>query len=103
MRAEVTPYFENTRQYALYDNSNILKAYYIEPVEGYVLHDNAYDTPVFDESTMSETGEIILGYTSSPISVWENYNFETNPREIYVITKEEYEKTMAAEESGVSP
>ena len=103
MRAEVTPYFEKTRQYALYDNSNVLKAYYIEPVEGYVLHDNAYDTPVFDESTLSETGEIILGYTSSPISVWENYNFETNPREIYVITKEEYEKTMAAEESGVSP
>ena len=88
MRVEVTPYFENTTQQAFYINENQLRAYYITPMEGYVLHDKALDMPEYFEGTTEETGNIILGYTTGTISVGYNYNFEENPREIYAVLRE---------------
>lgn len=82
---EVDPYFENTTMQACYNENNVLRVYKISPTEGYVLHIKGYDTPVIDEETMKETGEIRLGYTSSFTTVGYNYNFETNPSEIYAV------------------
>lgn len=82
---DVTPYYDNTTMQAYYNNNNVLTAYYIRPIEGYVLHDNQFDTHVIDENTLEETGEIILGYTRAVISVGYNYDFEANPRELYAV------------------
>lgn len=83
----VTPIVENTRIEAYYNNENVLRVYYIYPNEGYVLHDTQYDTEVYDEETGEPTGEILLGYIPYPsfVSVGYNYNFETNPRQLYVV------------------
>ena len=86
-RVDVTPVYENTTMKAYYNNSNVLRAYYIAPIEGYVLHDNSYDQPVIDMETFEPTGEIMLGYIPYPtfVSVGYNYDFEANPREIYAV------------------
>ena len=63
-------------------------AYYIAPNEGYVLHDKLYDSIEYDNDTMEETGNIILGYRTSTASCSINYDFEANPREFYTILKQ---------------
>ena len=85
----VTPVFENTIMKAYYDNEdeNVLRYYDIAPVEGYILHDNTLDVPEIDEGSFEKTGNIILGYTPSSISVSARYDFETNPREIYAVLR----------------
>ena len=88
MTVDVTPVFENTTMQAYYNSSNVLRGYYISPCEGYVLHTSNYDTPVFDEEG-NETGEIALGYTRGTISIGYNYNFETNPFNIYAVLESE--------------
>lgn len=89
MYVDVTPVFENTTMQEYYNSANVLRGYRIYPCEGYVLHTNSYDTPVIDEETMEETGEILLGYTRGDIMVGYNYNFETNPFEIYAVLESE--------------
>jgi hypothetical protein len=81
----VEPYFENTTMQAYYNSANVLTAYRISPCDGYVLHEISLDTPVYDEETGEETGEIILGYTTATISAGYNYDFEANPRQIYAV------------------
>lgn len=83
----VTPIFENTTMNAYYNSSNVLRSYFIAPIEGYVLHDTNLDQPVFDEETGEETGKIMLGYISYPASltVMYNYDFTANPRQIYAV------------------
>ena len=83
----VRPVYENTTMEAYYNNSNVLRGYFIAPVEGYLLHDTQYDFPVFDEETGEETGEIKKGYIPYPasVTVGYNYDFEANPREIYAV------------------
>lgn len=83
----VTPIYENTIQKAYYNDENVLRYYDIAPVEGYVIHDKEYDAPVFDESIMDYTDEVIPGYTGGSISVGYNYDFEANPREIYAVLR----------------
>lgn len=82
----VTPVFENTTMEAYYNSSNVLRTYYIAPVEGYVLHAKRYDTEVYDDEG-NPTGEILLGYIPYPasITVGYNYNFETNPENIFAV------------------
>jgi hypothetical protein len=87
-RVPMTPYFENTTQEAYYNNDNELRSYFIEAVEGYVLHDNRFDERVVDPETGEETGEIILGYASGSISVGYNYDFAANPRQIYAVPRD---------------
>ena len=84
---DVTPYYDNTTMQAYYNKDNVLTAYQIRPVEGYILHDNQFDRPVYYPDTAEETGEIILGYTKSVISVGYNYDFEANPRELYAVSE----------------
>lgn len=86
----VTPVIENTTMQAYYDSSNVLKAFYIYPVEGYVLHDTQYDQPIFDEETGEDTGEIMRGYIPYPagVSVWHTYDFTANPRQLYCVPED---------------
>lgn len=88
-RVDVESRFENTTMQAYYNGNNELRAYFITPNEGYVIHTNSYDTPVLDEETGEETGETLLGYTTGTISVGYNYNFEENPFEIYAVLRTE--------------
>ena len=89
-RIDVTPIYENTTMQAYYNSENVLKSYYISPIEGYVLHVNSYDTEVIDEETGEPTGEIILGYIPYPAftSVWHTYDFVTNPFNIYAVPQD---------------
>ena len=88
MLVDVTPIFENTTMQESYNSSNQLIGYCVYPCEGYVLHTSSYDEPVIDEETGEETGEIIPGYIDSYVMLTRNYNFETNPLNIYAILKE---------------
>ena len=85
---DVTPIYENTTMQAYYNSENVLRVYYIKPIEGYVLHSSGYDTEVFDEETGQPTGEILLGYIPYPafVSVPYNYNFEENPYNIFAVS-----------------
>lgn len=70
------------------DNGNetgVIKSFRIAPVDGYVLHDNTYDTIVVDPVTGEETDEVILGYRTSTASCGANYDFTANPREFYAV------------------
>ena len=89
MLVDVTPYFENTTMQASYNSSNVLIGYRVNPCEGYVLHSTSFDEPVIDEETGEETGEVILGFIDSYVGLTRNYNFETNPLEIYAVLKSE--------------
>lgn len=63
--------------------------YCIEPNEGYVLHDKLYDVPILDETTLEETGKVILGFRKSTATVPVGYDFELNPRQFYAILETE--------------
>jgi hypothetical protein len=89
MYVDVTPVFENTTMQASYNSSNVLIGYRVSPCEGYVLHSSSFDDPVIDEETGLETGEVILGYIDSFVGLTRNYNFETNPLNIYAVLKTE--------------
>lgn len=69
----------------------VFKQYTIKANEGYILHDNTLDTPVYDEETYEETGEIILGFRPSTYTATcaANYDFATNPRGFYAIPESE--------------
>lgn len=82
---DVEPIFENTTMKASYNDADVLRTYKISPCEGYVLHVNTLDTPVFDEDTGELTEEVVLGYTPATISVGYNYDFEANPKQIYAV------------------
>lgn len=60
-------------------------AYYITPKEGYKLHAKELDEIGFDEETMTETEEIIPGYTLGIKTCHIDYDFEENPREFYTV------------------
>ena len=64
-------------------------SYTITPKEGYKLHAKELDTRGFDKETMSETDEIVLGYTTGTKTCHIGYKFETNPREFYAVESEE--------------
>lgn len=81
-----TTLVENTITEGCY-NENELIAYRITPLDGYVIHTKFYDTPVIDEITGEETGEIIKGYSYSDIGINSNYDFEENPFDIYEVKK----------------
>lgn len=61
------------------------KIYRITPVDGYVLHDSAYDVPILAPETMEETGEVIPGYRTTTASCAANYDFTANPRAFYTV------------------
>ena len=85
--------FENTRMEAFYNSNNVLKSFYIYPLEGYALHDNAYDEDVFDEEG-NPTGEKIQKFTTAYTSVWHTYDFEANPDNIFAIPLSEIDENQ---------
>lgn len=72
----------NTRMEAYYNASNVLRKYYIYPLEGYGLHHNGYDEPILDEEG-NETGEVIQRFTTAFTTVVANYDFVANPNNIF--------------------
>lgn len=63
-------------------------SFYINANEGYVLHDNTLDSPVYDEITGEETGNIILGYSEGTKTCRANYDWDANPREFYAVLRD---------------
>lgn len=55
-------------------NNGVFITYTITPNDGYVLHDNAYDYPVFDEMNNETT---MLGYRTTTATVGAAYDFST--------------------------
>ena len=74
---EVEPIIPNTTMKKFVTNQGVERAYYITPIEGYVLHDTQYDYPIVDEGTMQEIGTG-LGYIGAVVSVGINYDFSTH-------------------------
>ncbi len=76
----------------------VFKVYTVKANDGYILHDNNCDMPVYDEKTLKETGEIILGFRPSTYTATcsANYDFAANPRGFYVVP----ENTEKAEHSN---
>lgn len=62
--------------------------YEIYPKEGYKLHEKSRDEVVTD-AYGNETGEIKLGYTFGVVTALADYDFETNPREIYAVAADD--------------
>lgn len=69
------------------ENGDVVN-YTILPADGYLLHEKNRDEIVFDDEG-NETGEVKKGYTSGLITVFPNYDFEKNPREIYAVKETE--------------
>lgn len=71
--------------------NGVHRTYTINANDGYLLHDNTLDTPVIDEETWEETGEIILGFRPSSYTATcaANYDFAANPRGFYAIPESE--------------
>lgn len=49
--------------------------YFIEPIDGYVLHDSASDMEGFDPETGMTTGQIVFYYASGGATCGANYDF----------------------------
>ena len=72
---DTTAIVPNTTMQIYVDNEGVQSRYRITPNEGYVMHDNTYDEPIFNEETHEETGEVILGYRPTTATVGMNYDF----------------------------
>lgn len=83
----------NTRMEAYYNASNVLRKYYIYPLEGYGLHHNAYDEPILDEEG-NETGEVLQRFTTAFTTVVYNYDFEANPDNIFAVPLSELDENQ---------
>lgn len=90
-RITVEAKFPNTRMEAYYNTNNVLRTYYIYPLEGYALHDNAYDEHVIDEYG-NETGEVRQMFTTAFTTVPATYDFEANPDNIFAVPLSELDE-----------
>ncbi|MBO5370815.1 MAG: hypothetical protein J6B23_09090 [Clostridia bacterium] len=81
-------FFENTKTESCRNDEGLITAYRITPDDGYVIHTKFHNTPVYDENGI-DTGEVEIGYTSSYIVILSDYDFESNPFDIYAVRKEE--------------
>ena len=68
------------------------RIYKIMPMSGYVLHDKGRDWTETDILTGEET--FYRGYTTGATSCPVSYDFANNPREFYVIPKDEVPKNQ---------
>ena len=67
------------------------KVYYISPIDGHTLHHKVRDD--YDE----ENREIIYGFSTASVSVPVDYDFETNPDNIFAILESEIENYQVNE------
>lgn len=101
MEVNKMPAIENTTIETRYKNDGSVLAYQIRPNTGYVLHSKGYDTPVFDEETLEETGDVILGFTSAFVGVGYNYDFNNVVADTYTYTDQNnMEVTMPISKVG---
>lgn len=80
-RISVEPIIANTTMEKYIDSNNVERAYFIAPIEGYVLHHSGKDFTIIDEITMEET--IVEGFASGSVSVPIDYDFDANPDNLY--------------------
>ena len=78
-RIDVTPIIENTTMQVYENSAGVQLAYYIYPVENYVLHDSRKDW------TEEIEGEEVVkeGFATYGVSVPINYDFNANPYNLY--------------------
>lgn len=76
---------ENTKMRLRIKDGNP-NSYWITPVEGYVLHDNARDWNVTDPVTGETTH--YLGYSHGIASCPVSYDFTANPREFFAVLED---------------
>lgn len=77
----VEPIIENTTMEKYIDSNNVERAYYIYPIDGYVLHDSRKDWTDIDPETNEEI--LFEGFSTYGVSVPITYNFTTNPFNLY--------------------
>ena len=92
-RIPVEARIPNTRMEAYYNTSNVLRSYFIYPIEGYALHNNAYDEPILDDEG-NETGEVLQRFTTAFTTVGYNYDFEANPDNIFAVPLSELDENQ---------
>lgn len=92
-RIPVEAIIPNTRMEAYYNTSNVLRKYYIYPIEGYALHDNAYDEHITDEEG-NPTGEVRQMFTTAYTTVIASYDFAANPDNIFAIPLSEIDESQ---------
>lgn len=81
--------YENTTMREIQNDKGILTGYDIAPIDGYVLHNTAFDDYEYDHETL-ERGELISkGYSPSSCSVEAEYDFDANPYEIYAVKRDD--------------
>lgn len=104
MYKKIEPLIENTICEAC-ETSRGAGYHKVRPAEGYKLHEKGLDMPVFDEKTGRETNKIERGYTTGFTTVSIDYDWGTNPRQIYAVpidTVEIIEKEEVIEEDTYS-
>ena len=95
---DMTTLLENTTMQKVFINE-VHKQYYITPNDGYVLHDNRYDTYAEYDENGNGVGDVILGYRTSTAScavrklvVDDNGNIVTNDYDFYAVPTENISK-----------
>lgn len=71
-------------------------SYRISPAKGYKLHHKTYDMPITENGI--KTNKIKRGYTTRFITMGVNYNWETNPKQIYAVPIDTEEEIIEKEE-----
>ena len=82
-------FIPNTTMDRFINTSGRHTMYRLTPNEGYALHDRRLDTfEEIDEETGEGIGEpITLRYSAGDITVSVNYDFDTNPWDIYAVLR----------------
>lgn len=94
-RTPVEAIIANTRmEETYYDDGTTVRRFYIFPVEGYALHNNAYDEEVVDPETLEPTGKIRQRFTTAFTTVVGTYNFELNPNNIFAVPLSELKENQ---------
>ena len=84
---EIKSCYENTIMHEIRNLNDELTGYDIAPIDGYVLHNVVLDKRKYNPKTKEFDEEITLGYSPSSCSVQSNYDFDTNPNDIYAVKK----------------
>lgn len=77
---------ENTTMQKYINSNGVFLAYYITPIDGYVIHDKAADWTEFDDVTGEEVTK--LGYKRGMVTCAASYDFVANPREFFTVPED---------------
>ena len=94
-RKPVEAIIPNTRTEVTYKSDGVtINRYYIFPLEGYALHNNAYDEEIIDPETLEPTGEIRQRFTTAFTTVLDTYDFGSNPENIFSLQLSELDENQ---------